>query len=68
MSALAEEVLNVLLGMVKRNIFFGLIGDEGVICDNNTVLSMAHRTVEINLSPPKLTMGVFLLLNLKADI
>ena len=64
---LAKEILNVLLCTVKRNKCFALIGDEGATCDNKTVLSMAFRTVDINLKASKLFMGVFLLFNLKAE-
>ena len=66
-SMLTEEALNVLLGAMKRNKHFGLIGDEGENCDKNTVLSMAHRTVEINLNVFEFFMGVFVLFNLKAE-
>ena len=66
-SMLAEGVLNVLLGTIKINKYFGLIGDEGTTCDNNTVLPMAHGTVDINLSAFEFLMGMFLLFNLKAE-
>ena len=64
---MAEEVLNVLLCTVKRNKCFALMGDEGATCDNKTVLSIAYRTVDINLKASELFVGVFLLFNLKAE-
>ena len=62
-SMLAEDALNLLLGTMNRNKYFGLVGYEGTAYDNKTVLLTSYRAVDVDLNSFELLMGVFLLLN-----
>ena len=52
---------------LQENKWFGIMADEATDCSNKTVLTLLHRSCDVNLEVHEIFMGLHVIKNTKAE-